>query len=487
MSQQGTEGVAVDDTGVRTADVDATPDSPEAPRRSSAGSPEVPGEGGPAPEGGTGAEPVPGGSAEGDDPAPGAGDPASDGAEPPAGTESADAGEAEGSDSGEGGESVEGSDSGEGGESAEGGEPGEGSGSAEGTGTGPRRRGLRLPTTWAGRAAAATVVVAVAAAAAGAVWWQASALPADAAYRLDGRVVTVEQLDQRVVALQALYGVQAPEDPAAVDGFRRDVAKSVVLSDILDREALERGLVVADKQVTDTRDRYIEEQFGPGGRDAFVRALGNVGTSEELVLDEIRRQMTVGLLMQDVVGTVTVTDEELRAAYAERQDTLGTPERRTLRNIVVETEEQARAALDEIRSGVPFEQVAADRSRDESTRASGGLLGDLARGELEGPVGDAAFAVAPGELYGPVQGQFGWNVGRVDAVTPFVPASFDQVADGLRQALEVERSLAIWQDWIAQQVRDADVVYADEFRPADPDAPPSFGPAAPAEGTEAPR
>ncbi|GAA2536701.1 MULTISPECIES: peptidyl-prolyl cis-trans isomerase [Pseudonocardia] len=464
MSQQGTEGVDIDDaTGVQTADVDAAPESPVAAANGSSGSPDVAGEGGSAPEGGAGAEPVPGDSADGGDPVPDAGDPASDGAEQPAGTESADAGEAEGPESAEDAES------------------------AESAGTGPNRRGLRLPTTWAGRAAAAAVVVVVAAAAAGAVWWQASALPADAAYRLDGRTVTVEQLDQRVVALQALYGVQAPEDPAAADGFRRDVAKSVVLSDILDREALERGVVVADKQVTDTRDRYIEEQFGPGGRDAFVRALGNVGTSEESVLDEIRRQMTVGLLMQDVVGTVTVTDEELRAAYADRQDTLGTPERRTLRNIVVESEEQARAAFDEIRGGVAFEQVAADRSRDESTRGTGGLLGDLARDELEAPVGDAAFAVAPGELYGPVQGQFGWNVGRVDAVIPFVPASFDQVADGLRQALQVERSLAIWQDWIAQQVRDADVVYAEHFRPADPDAAPSFGSPAPAEGTQAPR
>ncbi|MDN5747984.1 MAG: peptidyl-prolyl cis-trans isomerase [Pseudonocardia sp.] len=343
------------------------------------------------------------------------------------------------------------------------------------------RSRLRLPRTWAGRAAAAAVVVLLVAAGGGAVWWQSTALPADAAFRLDGRVVTVEQLDQRVTALRALYGVTAPEDPAGADAFRRDVAKSIVISDILDQEALARGVVVADKQVADARDRYIEEQFGPGGRDAFVRALGNVGTSEDAVLDEIRRQMTVRLLMRDVVGTIVVTDEELRAAYTERQDTLGTPERRTLRNIVVETEEQARAVVDELRAGAPFEQVAAARSRDQSTRDAGGVLGDLARAELEGPVGDAAFAVAPGELYGPVQGQFGWNVGRVDAVTPFVPASFDQVADGLRQALEVERGMSVWQDWIAQQVRDADVVYADDYRPADPDAPLPFGaPEAPA-------
>jgi peptidyl-prolyl cis-trans isomerase C len=346
-------------------------------------------------------------------------------------------------------------------------------------GAGVRRR-LRLPVS-GGRLVAAVVVVALLVAASGVFWWRATALPADAAYRLDGRVVTVDELDQRLVALRALYGVEAPDDPAAADGFRRDLARSVVLSDILDREAADRAIVVADKQVTDTRDRYIEEQFGAGGREAYVQALANVGTSDAAVLDEIRRQLTVGRLMEAVVGRIEISDDELRAAYEERQGRLGTPERRTLRNIVVETEQEARLVVDELRAGTPFEQVAAARSRDASTRESGGLLGELGRAELEGPVGEAAFAVAPGELYGPVQGQFGWNVGRVDAVTPFVPAGFDQVAEGLRQALEVERGIAVWRDWIADRLRDADVDYAEEYRPADPDAPPPFGaPAAPA-------
>ncbi|WP_214366562.1 peptidyl-prolyl cis-trans isomerase [Pseudonocardia sp. H11422] len=341
---------------------------------------------------------------------------------------------------------------------------------------------ITVPASRHGRIVALVVVAALIAGLGGVAWWQLRGLPEDAAFRYDGRVFTAEELDQRVEALRALYGVTPPSDPAQADGFRRDVAKSVALSEILDRAAADRQIVVADKQVSDTLDRYIEQQFGAGGREPFVRALGNVGTSETAVRDEIRRQLAVGRLMQQVVGRVTVPDDELRAVFEERKDRLGTPERRVLRNIVVANEQDATAALDALRSGTPIEEVAAQRSLDVSTRQTGGLLDPLARADLEQPVGDVAFAAPAGGLYGPAQGQHGWNVGRVESVEPFVPATFEQVADGLRRAVEVERTVAIWRDWLAGQIRDADVEYAADFQPADPDTPPSIGPS----GADAP-
>jgi peptidyl-prolyl cis-trans isomerase C len=349
--------------------------------------------------------------------------------------------------------------------------------------TTPRRRRLRIPAGRRGRIVAAVLVLCVLAGAGTLAWWQITALPADAAFRLDGQVTTVDQLDQRIDALRALYGVEEPQDPAKADGFRRDVAKSVALSDILDKAAADKQVVVADKQVSDTLDRYVEQQFGAGGHDAFVQALGNVGTSESAVRDEIRRQLTVSALMTQVVGTVTVTDDDVKVAYEQRKSTLGTPEKRSLRNIVVKDQQAAQSVLDQLKAGTPIEQLAAADSLDASTKDKGGSIGAVGRTDLEQPVGDAAFGVPVGQPYGPVQGAHGWNVGRVDAITPFVPATFDQVSAGLRQALKVERSLKIWQDWLAQQIRAAGVQYAAAYRPADPDAAPSVDqPSAPAAG-----
>lgn len=349
-------------------------------------------------------------------------------------------------------------------------------------------RRLRMPTSGRGRFLAAALVLVLLAGAGGVAWWRITALPSDAAYRYDGHVVTVDQLDQRIDVLRALYGVEQPQDPGKADAFRRDVAKSDAVSGILDEAAADRRIVVADKQVEDTLDRYVEQQFGPGGRDAFVKALGNVGTSESAVRDEVRRQLTVSRLMEQVVGTITISDADLKAAYDQRKGTLGTPEKRTLRNIVVTGQQDAQSVLDQLTAGTPIEQVAATRSLDASTKDAGGSLGEVARADLEQPVGDAAFGVgSAGQFYGPVQGAHGWNVGRVDAITPFVPATYEQVAGGLAQALQVERSLAVWRDWLGQQIQEAGVEYADAYRPADPDAVPSIGSVGAPTGGEPPR
>lgn len=318
------------------------------------------------------------------------------------------------------------------------------------------------------------------AAAGGVAWWRLSALPKDAAFAVGNTVVTIDQLDSRVQTLQALYGVQPPTEPNKLDSFRRDAAKSVALSTVLDQETANRGIVISDKEAGDVLNRFVESQFGPGGRDAFLKTLGTVGTSEAAVIDEIKRQLAVSRLTDQVVGTVSISDDDLKAAFEARKNDLGTPETRSLRHIVVDTEQQAKDVVAALNAGTPFEQLAAERSLDASTKNAGGNLGQARRDQLDPAFGDPAFAAAQGAVFGPVQTQRGWYVGRVDAITPPVPAEFDQVSSSLRQTLEGEQALDRWRTWLTDTFDGADVRYAADYRPADPSAlPDGANPAAP--------
>lgn len=301
-------------------------------------------------------------------------------------------------------------------------------------------------------------------------WWRLTALPEGAALEAGDVVVSEAELDHRVQTLRALYGVQPPEDPAAHDAFLRDAAKSVALSTVLDRAAADRQIVIADKEADDVLNRFVAQAYGPGGRDAFVRALGTAGTSEPAVLDEIKRQLAVSRLTDQVVGDVTVGDDELRTLFDQRRGELATPERRTVRHIVVDTEQDARGVLDALRAGTPFEQLAAQKSLDGSTKGNGGAIGEAARDQLDPPFADAAFAAAPGTPFGPVHTANGWHVGRVDGVTAPAPAQYEQVKEPFRQKVQVERATERWRGWLANTLHDADVRYADRYRPADPDA-----------------
>ena len=299
-------------------------------------------------------------------------------------------------------------------------------------------------------------------------------VPKDAAFVYGDRVVTKAELNKRIDALRALYGIRAPKSAKDRDGFRRSAAKSYAVTLILDRQAREMGVRVSEKKARDLLDRFIDTQFG--NRDAFIEALGNVGTSEQAVLDEIRRQGVTIELRTKVVGDVAISDAFLRSSFQRRKAQLATPEQRRLNNIVVPSKKEAQRVAERLAAGESTEAIAAEVSIDESTRSTGGDLGNLAAEQLEDPVAKAAFAAREGQVYGPVKGSHGWNVGIVRSINPPKPAAFADVKDAFRSQLQREQEVRKWSQWLGKVIREADVKYADAYRPSDPDAPPPLTP-----------
>lgn len=339
---------------------------------------------------------------------------------------------------------------------------------------------LRWPSTRKAQVILLAVVFGlVAAITGGYVWVKAGQLPDGAAFRIDDRVVTVDELNDVTDTWRAMYGVKAPEDKRKLDGFRRDTARAYAVSLLLDVAAAERGIAVGEKAAQDALSRFIERQAGEGAqaRDAFVRALAESGTSERAVRDEVKKQLIMAQLFKAVTDDVgPVSDRELADAFATRKDKLGTPERRRIGNIVVRTKEDADRLAADLRDGAAFASLARQHSIDEATRNKGGDLGSITRDQLQQRYGDAAFAAEAGEVFGPVRNKFGWNVGIVKRTLPPVPAKFDDVKDQLRQQLAFEKAIAHWRQWLAGQIKAADIEYADEYRPANPDAPPGDAP-----------
>lgn len=300
-------------------------------------------------------------------------------------------------------------------------------------------------------------------------------LPAGIVLQVGERSVSEADFRQRIDLLAGLYGAQPPQDLAGQERFERDAAQAVAASMVLDDVARERNVVVPEPVAQQALDAIIAQKFAQGGRQAFAQALGTLGVSEADVLAEIRRQLTTARLFDQITATAPpVTDPDLAQAYEQRRAQFVVPEKRHLRNLVVDSPDKAQQALAQIRGGADFGAVATAASMDRSTAQAGGDLGTLGRDQVEGPIADAAFGAAPnGGLYGPVQGQHGWNVGQVLEVTPPQQLSLDQVRDPLRGQLDDERRLGLWRPWLADQLRGADITYADRYRPADPNAVPA--------------
>lgn len=311
----------------------------------------------------------------------------------------------------------------------------------------------------------------------GLVTWQVvrgdDELPENAVMRVGERVVTTSQLDDRVSSLEALYGVQPPTEDGARADFDRDAAKSMALSLVLETEAAERGIVVSEKEARAELDKIIGERLG-GDRQQFLTFLGDEGLSEDQVLEEIVRTLQTTELYQQVVEDVPdATVEDARAEYASRREQMATPEKRHLRNIVVADQASAERIVDRLADGDPFVEVARTETLDRASRSSGGDLGTLSAAELEPAYAEAAFTVEQGQVFGPVPSQYGWNVGQVVKVVPGDPLSFEDVQVTLLEAITSRRQLDEWRSWLSGELEQAQVEYADRYRPDDPTGAPS--------------
>lgn len=224
---------------------------------------------------------------------------------------------------------------------------------------------------------------------------------------------------------------RAPEEG---DAQQRSVLaqfmSSLIVEDILTREADARGVEVAEADVDAELDSLLEEAFG-GDQAAFDDVVSQSGLTAEGVRQQIRTTLLVERLTEDDLGGIEVTDAEVQEIY-DAQFATG-----NVSHILTETEEEAQAVLDRLESGEDFATVAAEVSLDTGSAAQGGALGPFVPGSFVEEFEDAVVATDPGDLTGPVETQFGFHVITVEE-PPALEEVRDQIAEGLRaQALDV--------------------------------------------------
>lgn len=292
-------------------------------------------------------------------------------------------------------------------------------------------------------------------------------LPAGVALRVGGIDVTEQDLRVQLRAMKALYGVQAPPSgDQRRDGFNRAAARSVALTAVLDQAITAHHIEITDQVARQSLDETIDRSYGPGGRDAFVKLLGNVGASEREVLAEIRRHLALARLFEVVTSTLpAVTDADLRREYDRHPDRATAQEQRHLRNIVVDDEQRAAHTAAEARAGVDFAILVSRYSLDRATRDAGGDLGPVTRDLLDDNYAREAFGATVGAVFGPVKTPQGWNVGQVVEVHAARPLSYDEAKEGLRTRLMSQRADTRWREFISDELARANVRYADKYRP----------------------
>jgi peptidyl-prolyl cis-trans isomerase C len=140
-------------------------------------------------------------------------------------------------------------------------------------------------------------------------------------------------------------------------------------------------------------------------------------------MDMARQGVLINAFIGDYVKKHPVTDEDVQKEYDRAKTQSGDKEYKA-RHILVETEDQAKGLIADLKKGAKFEDLAAKNSKDPGTKDRGGDLDWNVPGVFDKAFSDAMVKLEKGRYTEtPVRTRFGYHVIRLDDVrqTKFPP------------------------------------------------------------------
>ncbi len=189
----------------------------------------------------------------------------------------------------------------------------------------------------------------------------------------------------------------------------------------------------------------LEQQAG--GREALESNLSAFGMSyDQLAEFVLEMELSRSLISNQIIPTIQVSDEEVRAFYDENSELFNAEEQVRVRHIIfnatleadAETVAEARAKAEEARrralAGEDFAELARELS-EGPTAPNGGDLGYFTRGQTAPAFSAAAFALEPGGISPVVRTPFGLHVIKVEEKRPAGLLPLEDIYEQVRTLL----------------------------------------------------
>jgi peptidyl-prolyl cis-trans isomerase D len=321
------------------------------------------------------------------------------------------------------------------------------------------------------------------------------------AARVNGELVTASDFTQaysnRFRQMSQMRGGKYTTDNAKQDNLKAETLKGLVDQELIAQQADDLGIRVSDAEVADAIVRNPQfQQDGKFDFDYYKRLVENgYGMSVKRFEEAYRRDLLRGKVIQAAIAGANVSEDEVRAGYQSQHEGAAISwvrfnpfmfrdkvsatdaqaeeyakahgdeiakkyeEEKVTRwtqpaavkvrvitiplapNATGEQEKAAREKIDqaaaEVKGGKDFAEVAKARSEDQATKANGGDLGFVARGQS--PYGktleEQAVKLKPGQISEVFKDRSGFHVLRAEEERPARVQPLDEVRKQLAMDL----------------------------------------------------
>jgi parvulin-like peptidyl-prolyl isomerase len=228
-------------------------------------------------------------------------------------------------------------------------------------------------------------------------------------------------------------GTPPPPAPDVVAQIEGDAVRYPDFQTYLQQALGESGSSLSSDVLSSLLDQYLDERLlsrlaverGLLPEDAADGRFGRRRALDLLLADEARREG----------DDARPTEAEVKAWYLAHLDELRRPERVRLRQILVETRQQAEKLRARIEAGGDFGAVGAAAAADPDVAATAGFQGELSRADLPPAFADLIFSLQPGEVSDVVEAEYGFHLFEVTERLPAETLPLEAVRDDVERRL----------------------------------------------------
>ena len=190
---------------------------------------------------------------------------------------------------------------------------------------------------------------------------------------------------------------------------------STVVATVGDTEITVGHMIVAWASLPEQYQGLPDDVLFQGILDQLVQQTalqqqfsGDLPSRISLQLENEQRSLVAGEAINGIMES-PLAEADVLAAYAEEYSNSEQSTEFNASHILVETEEEALAIVEELKEGADFATVAREKSTGPSG-PNGGQLGWFGEGAMVPEFEAAVVAMEPGAVSAPVKTQFGWHV-----------------------------------------------------------------------------
>ena len=175
-------------------------------------------------------------------------------------------------------------------------------------------------------------------------------------------------------------------------------------------------------------------------------------------IEKIKEELLVNVWMKKQLDSTLVSDSEAKEFYEKNKDKFKQPETVTASHILVKTEDEAKAIIEELKplKGAALKEKFVVLAKAKSTGPSGpkgGDLGTFTQGQMVPEFAKAVWALKDGTVtLEAVKTQFGYHVIYLEKKNPAIALPYDAVKEKIIQSLK-QKQFAVKVAEVAKELK----------------------------------